>query len=289
MHNLILESGDNMINFKSKTMEINNIDTTPYLTYKKISEIPFIKHGFSTRLGGVSKGIFNSMNLALNRGDNFEDVMANYNRLCKSIGLDMNTLVASSQDHNTFVRTVTEKQYGTGITKEKDIDSVDALITNRKNVTLVTYYADCTPLFFADTKLKAIGLAHAGWRGTVGRIGEKVVGEMKAQFGTNPKDLICAIGPAIGKCCYEVDLSCAQQFYGLSELNTSKFIFPKGNDKFMIDLQMTNKEILIQSGVKEENITLSDICTKCNSDLLWSHRATNGKRGTMCAMMCITK
>lgn len=277
-----------MINFKSEIMNLNNTDTTPYLTYKKLEEIPFIMHGFSTRLGGVSQGIFNSMNLALNRGDKIEDVMANYNRLCKSIGLDVGTLVASSQDHNTFVRTVTENQYGIGITKPKDIESVDALITNRMNVTLVTYYADCTPLFFVDTKLKAIGLAHAGWRGTVGRIAEKVVGEMKAQFGTNPEDLVCAVGPAIGKCCYEVDKACADEFYNLSDLETSKFIFPKENDKFMIDLLETNKEILIKSGVNPSNIILSDLCTKCNSELLWSHRATNGQRGTMCAMMCIT-
>lgn len=294
-----------MITINSRTMKLNNTDTTPFLTYNKLSEIDFIKHGFSTRLGGVSKGIFNSMNLALNRGDKIDNVMVNYNRLCESIGLDVNTLVASSQDHNTFVRTVTENEYGTGIIKEKDIQSVDALITNRPDVTLVTYYADCTPLFFVDTKKKAIGLAHAGWRGTVGRIGEKVVEEMKAQFGTDPKDLVCAIGPNIGKCCYEVDKSCADEFYKLSDLDTDKFIFPLGsshddtgnsdedsqsaeNEKFLIDLQMTNKEILIRSGVREENITLSDLCTKCNSDLLWSHRATKGERGTMCAMMCIT-
>lgn len=278
-----------MINFKSNTMNLKNRETTPFLTYKRLEEIPFIKHGFSTRLGGVSKGIFNSMNLALNRGDKTQDVMTNYNRLCKSIGLDADTLVASSQDHNTFVRVVTEKEYGTGITKPKDIESVDALVTNRPNVTLVTYYADCTPLFFIDTKKKAIGLAHAGWRGTVGRIGQKVVEKMVSEFDTNPADLVCAIGPAIGLCCYEVDKACAQQFYDLSDLNTSNFIFPKENDKFMIDLQMTNKEILIRSGVNPENIVMSDLCTRCNSDLLWSHRATNGQRGTMCAMMCINE
>ena len=272
----------------SKVMTLNNIESVPYLTYNSLSEIKFIKHGFSTRLGGVSKGIFDSMNLAFNRGDNYDDVMENYNRLSKSIGLSFDTLVASAQDHNTFVRVVTEDNYGIGITKPRDIQSVDALVTNRKSVTLVTYYADCTPLFFVDVKSKAIGLAHAGWRGTVGRIGKKVIEKMTEEFGTSPSDLVCAVGPAISKCCYEVDKTCADEFYKLAELDTSKFIFPYKNNKFMIDLLETNRQILINSGVKPENITVSDLCTRCNSDLLWSHRATNGQRGTMCAMMCIT-
>jgi hypothetical protein len=271
----------------SKVMALNNAESVPYLTYNSLKEINFIKHGFSTRFGGVSKGIFSSMNLAFNRGDNIDDVLENYKRLCNSIGVDFNTLVASSQDHNTVVRNVTEEQYGIGITKPKDILSVDALITNKPNVTLVTYYADCTPLFFVDTKNKAIGLAHAGWRGTVGRIGEKVVQKMQQDFSTDPKDLICAVGPAISKCCYEVDKSCADEFYNLKDLDTDKFIFPKENNKFMIDLLETNRQILTSAGVPKENITLSDLCTRCNSDLLWSHRATQGKRGTMCAIMSI--
>lgn len=275
--------------FKSNIMEINNIDTVPYLTYNSLSEIKFIKHGFSTRLGGVSEGIFSTMNLAFNRGDNPQSVVENYKRLCKSIGVDFNTLVASAQDHHTFVRVVSSKNYGVGITKPRDMQSVDALITNEKNVTLVTYYADCTPLFFVDTVKKAIGLAHAGWRGTVGRIGEKVVRKMTSEFGTDPADLKCAVGPAISKCCYEVDKSCADEFYKLGDLDNSQFIFPKENNKFHLDLLECNRQILVKAGVKRENITVSDVCTKCNSELLWSHRATQGQRGTMCAIMSIVE
>ncbi len=276
-----------MNNFKSKTMALNNKDTVPYLTYNSLKEIKFVNHAFSTRLGGVSKGIFSTMNLALNRGDNPDSVIGNYRRFCLSAGFDFDTLVASAQDHNTFVRRVTSKDLGVGITKPRDIQSVDALITDEKNVTLVTYYADCTPLFFVDTVRRAIGLAHAGWRGTVGRIGQKVVRKMTDEFGTNPADLVCAIGPAISKCCYEVDKGCADEFYNLTDLDNSKFIFPQKNNKYMIDLLETNRQILIKAGVKPDNITLSDLCTRCNSDLLWSHRATNGQRGTMCAFMCI--
>lgn len=277
------------MDINSKTMKLNNADTVPYLTYNSLGEIKFIKHGFSTRLGGVSKGIFTSMNLAFNRGDNPDDVVENYKRLCNSIGLDFDTLVASAQDHHTFVRNVTRENLGVGITKPRDMQSVDALITNEKNVTLVTYYADCTPLFFVDTKQKAIGLAHAGWRGTVGRIGQKVIEKMQSLYGTNPRDLICAVGPAISKCCYEVDKACADEFYNLTDLNTSGFIFPAENEKYYIDLLECNSQVLQRAGVPYGNITISDLCTKCNSELLWSHRATSGRRGTMCAVMSIVE
>lgn len=271
----------------SKTMTLNHADSVPYLTYNSLKEIKFINHAFSTRLGGVSEGIFSSMNLAFNRGDNPDSVTENYRRLCESAGFDFNTLVASAQDHHTYVRKVGKENIGTGITKPRDMQSVDALITNESGVTLVTYYADCTPLFFVDPKKKAIALAHAGWRGTVGRIGEEVVKKMSAEFGTNPADLVCAVGPAISKCCYEVDKACADEFYNLKDLDNTEFIFPKENNKFMIDLLEANRKILIKAGVNPDNITVSDLCTRCNSELLWSHRATNGQRGTMCAMMCI--
>lgn len=273
--------------FNSKTMTIHNADSVPYLTYNSLSEIDFINHAFSTKLGGVSMGEFTSMNFAFNRGDNPDSVTENYKRFCKSAGFDYNTLTASAQDHNTYVRAVTTENVGTGIYKPRDIESVDALITNQKGVTLVTYYADCTPLFFVDTNKKAIGLAHAGWRGTVGRIGEKVVQKMTELYGTNPSDLKCAIGPAISVCCYEVDKPCADHFLALKNVNPSDFVHPKENGKYMVDLLETNRQILTAAGVKSENITVSDVCTNCNSDLLWSHRATKGHRGTMCAFMCI--
>ena len=275
------------MNFQSKTMSLNNAHTVPYLTYNSLSEINFINHAFSTRLGGVSEGEFTSMNMAFNRGDNPESVTENYKRICKSAGFDFDSLTASAQDHNTFVRAVTSENKGVGIYKPRDLHSVDALITNEKGVTLVTYYADCTPLFFVDTKQKAIGLAHAGWRGTVGRIGEKVVNKMTELYGTNPADIVAAIGPAISVCCYEVDKPCADNFYALSDIDSSRFVFPKDNGKYMIDLLETNRQILVAAGVKNENITVSDVCTNCNSELLWSHRATKGKRGTMSAFMCI--
>ncbi len=273
--------------FFSNVMKLHNTDSVPYLTYDSLSEITFVNHAFSTKHGGVSEGEFESMNFAFNRGDNPDNVTENYKRFCQSAGFEYETLTASAQDHNTVVRAVTDKDCGVGIYKPRDMESVDALITNEKGVTLVTYYADCTPLFFVDTKNKAIGLAHAGWRGTVGRIGEKVVKKMTELYGTNPADIKAAIGPAISVCCYEVDYPCAENFLKLEGLEPEKFVFPKENGKYMLDLLETNRQILVSCGVKSENITISDVCTNCNSDLLWSHRATKGHRGTMCAFMCM--
>lgn len=268
-------------------MTLRNPGKVPYLQFNSLSEISFINHAFSTRLGGVSSGEFTSMNMAFNRGDNPDSVTENYKRLCQSAGFEYESLVASAQDHNTVVRAVTRKDRGVGIYKPRDMSSVDALITNESGVTLVTYYADCTPLFFVDTRKKAVGLAHAGWRGTAAKIGEKVVEKMTALYGTDPSDVRAAIGPAISVCCYEVDDVCAKHFYAMTELDTDKFVFPKKNGKYMLDLLECNRRILMSAGVKPENITVSDLCTRCNSELLWSHRATNGRRGTMSAFMCL--
>ena len=275
------------MNINSKVMTLNNADSVPYLTYNSLSEIKFINHAFSTRLGGASEGEFESMNMAFNRGDNPDSVTENYKRICTSAGFDYDSLVASAQDHHTFVRAVTTADRGVGIYKPRDIQSVDALITNERGVTLVTYYADCTPLFFVDTKRQVIGLAHAGWRGTVDRIGEKVISKMGELYSTDPSDITAAIGPAISVCCYEVDKPCAERFLALDDLQTNRFVFPKEGGKYMIDLLEANRQILVAAGVKPENITVSDLCTNCNSSLLWSHRATKGHRGTMSAFMCL--
>lgn len=273
------------MSFFSKTNKLNINNNVPYITFNTLSEIPFISHAYTTKDGGVSKGYFSTMNMSFEH-DNFNDVTENYKIFCNATGFNFNDLVASSQDHHTFVRVCTEKEKGIGIYKAKDIMSVDGLITNVPGVTLVIYFADCIPVSFVDIKNKAIGLAHAGWRGTVAKICKEVIDKMNINYGTNPEDLVCTLGPGISRCCYEVDLSCANEFYNL-HLDDSKFVFPKNDKKFMVDLLETNRQVLVSCGVLEDNIVVSDLCTKCNSDILWSHRATNGKRGTMCAMMKI--
>ena len=270
----------------SDVFTLHTKDGVSYLTYDKLSEIPFINHAFSTKIGEGTRTV-HPMDMSFDH-DDYEAVTENYKMFCRATGMDYRSLVASSQDHHTFVRVCTSAEKGIGIYREKDIESVDGLVTIEPGVTLCTYYADCTPLFFVDTATHAIGLAHAGWRGTVGRIAEKVIDTMRRSFGTDPSDLVCAIGPNISVCCYEVDEPCAKEFYALG-LYSEKFIFPKtgGDHKYMIDMLECNRQILVSCGVKPENIAISDICTQHNSDLLWSHRATKGDRGTMCAMMRI--
>ena len=272
------------MNIDSKVFELNTVNGVAFLTYEALSEIPFIRHAFSTKLGEGTATV-HPMDMSFDHDDR-ETVTDNYKRFCKAAGFDYSALVASSQDHHTFVRVVTSAEKGIGVWREKDIESVDALVTIEPGVTLCTYYADCTPIFFVDTATKAIGLAHAGWRGTVAKIAERVLDTMAESFGTVPSDVVCAIGPNIMKCCYEVDEPCAKEFYALG-LDSDSFVFPKGGGKYMVDMLECNRQILVKKGVKPENITVSDLCTKCNSDLLWSHRATSGDRGTMCAMLRI--
>lgn len=274
----------NDMNFNSSVLTLNTVNGISYLTFDKLSEIPFITHAFSTKLGEGSL-TKHPMDMSFDHDDR-DAVTENYKLLCGAVGLDYTSLVASSQDHHTFVRVCTSAQKGIGIYREKDIISVDALVTVEPGVTLCTYYADCTPIFFVDTVTHAVGLAHAGWRGTVGRIAQKVVETMRDSFGTDPKDLVCAVGPNISVCCYEVDEPCANEFYALG-LDSDRFVFPKDGGKFMVDMLECNRQLLVESGVKPDNITLSDICTQHNSDLLWSHRATKGDRGLMCAMLRI--
>jgi polyphenol oxidase len=267
---------------------LNKDKTTPYITFPVLSEIPFIKHGFSTRLGGVSVGIFESMNLGYNRGDCDENVFENYQRICSSMDIDVKDLVTTNQVHNTEVRLATLEDKGKGIIKERDYHGVDGLITNTVGVPLVTYYADCVPLYFVDTKNQAIGLSHSGWRGTVKRMGKVTLDEMKKHFGTNPMDVITVIGPSICGDCYEVSEDVAKAFQDeFTQAQLQDILMDKNNGKYQLNLWQANRHIFLDAGIKEENIHISSVCTCCNSNLLFSHRASEGKRGTLAAFLMI--
>lgn len=275
--------------YNSKNMKLHENAGVVYLTFPMFDKYKYIKHAFSTKIGGVSKNEFSSMNLNYGRGDSEQNVTENFHRFCLAAGFDFSTLTASSQDHHTFIRRVGAENRGVGIFKPKDIESVDGLITNDKNVTLVTYYADCVPLFFLDIKKQAIGLSHAGWRGTVLKIGEKTVNAMIKEFKSSPSDIIVGIGPSIGPCCFEVDAPVYNEFAKLHDIKPNEFITKKDGGKYMIDLWEANRRIIVNAGVPEENITVSKLCTKCNSDWLYSHRAQGSKRGGLAAMMCLTE
>ena len=268
---------------KTETLKINEKGNLTYITFPKLTNTGILNHAFSTRLGGVSEGFFSSMNMSFSRGDNPENVIKNYEILCGAIGIDTENLVFTKQTHTDNVIVVSEKDRGTGFSKPSFSD-IDGLVTNRKNVALVTQFADCTPLLFCDPEKKVIGSCHAGWRGTVKRIGQKTVEVMKNRFNCDPKDIIAAIGPNIGVCCYEVDTPVFNEFLNAG-FDTDKIFIKKKNGKYMLDLRLANKYVLLDSGIKEENIDISDICTHCNADEMFSHRAQGVNRGNMCAVI----
>ena len=273
------------MNFDSKNMGLCRNGETVYLTFPSFTDVPFVRHAFSTRLGGISKNEFSSMNLAFGRGDSDENVRENYRRFCRAAGFEVNSLVASAQDHHTVIRRVGRAQRGIGIWKPQDQASVDGMITNEPGVTLVIRTADCVPIFLLDPEKQAIGLVHAGWRGTVGEIGAKAVAAMVKEFGSRPSDLLAAVGPSIGPCCFEVDRPVRDRFAGLTELGPEAFIHSDKNGKYHIDLWETNRRILEKAGIRPERISIGGVCTKCNAEWLFSHRATGGKRGGLAAFL----
>ena len=244
------------------------VEGIPYLSCPKLEEIPFIKHGFSTRKGGVSEGIFDSMNLSFTRGDEDEAVRENFRRMALAIGVAEDSLVFAKQTHTTNVKVVTEEDKGKGIIKELDYDDIDGLITNIPGVTLVTFFADCVPLYFLDTKNKAIGLSHSGWRGTVHRMGQETLLRMREAFGTDPADVVACIGPSICQDCYEVGPEVIEQFRNaFAECHHENLFYEKPNGKFQLNLWKANRIVLSEAGIPKSQISVTDICTYCNSYL----------------------
>lgn len=264
-------------------------DELPIIEFESFRNIPFIKHGFTTRLGGVSKGMFSTMNLSFTRGDREEDVMENYRRIGRKIGYDIQNFVASHQTHTTNIRIVSKNDRGKGIVVPRDYEDIDGMMTNEKNLVLFTYYADCVPLYFVDKVNKVIAISHSGWKGTVNRMGAKTVEKMINVYGSNPKDIQCAIGPSICKDCYEISEDVAKEFKKEFEKNeVREFLEEKDNGKYQLDLWKVNEIILQQAGIQEKNIENRKICTCCNKEILFSHRGLDGKRGNLAAFLVLT-
>ena len=197
----------------TKTCEINEKDNVTYITFQKLSQYSEdLMHGFSTRLGGISKNHLGSMNLSFTRGDERENVLENHRRFANALEYDETQLVFSNQVHLTNFHKVTKEDCGKGITRESDILEIDGLVTDEPGIPLITFYADCVPLFFYDPMKKVIAMAHSGWKGTVERIGAKMISYMKEEYHSNPKDIVCAIAPSICQKCYEVSEDVALRF-----------------------------------------------------------------------------
>lgn len=259
-----------------------------YLSFPALEALDIVSHAFSTRLGGVSEGIYSTMNFTFTRGDNPEHVMENYRRMAAVLDTDPEWMVLSYQTHTTNVRVVTEEDAGKGIVKDRDYRDVDGLVTNVPGITLVTFYADCVPLYLVDPVHRAIGLSHSGWRGTVNRMGSQTLKKMAEVYGTNPADVICCIGPSICQSCFEVGEEVAEAFAGsFAEFYYPELFYRKENGKYQLDLWRANQIIFAEAGVRPENIHTTDICTHCNPELLFSHRTVGDKRGNLAAFLCL--
>lgn len=272
----------------SGTTELKEKNHVPYIQFKNLSATGIVKHGFSTRKGGVSTGIFSSMNLNFKRGDDTDAVMENYRRMAAALNMRVEDMVLSDQTHTTNVRVITEEDRGKGILKPQDYSDVDGMITNVPGIVLVTSYADCVPLYFVDPVRKAIGLSHSGWKGTVGHIGQKTVWKMHEVYGTEPKDIVAAIGPSICQSCYEVSDDVAEAFRAnFTADEAANILLDKGNGKYQLDLWKANWYVLTDAGILPEHLSVTDLCTACHPDLLWSHRKTNGQRGGLSAFLSL--
>lgn len=256
----------------------------PYLSYPMLENTGIVNHGFSTRLGGVSKGHCATMNISTTRGDDPEAIAENKRRIAAAIGVEVEDMTFTHQTHTTNVAVVREENRGTRFME------TDGMVTNVPGICLVTFYADCVPLYFVDPVKKAIGMSHSGWRGTVGKIGKVTIEKMTEVYGSNPEDLVVAIGPSICQDCYEVSEDVIKQFKAnFAEGIWPELFYQKDNGKYQLNLWKANEHVFLEAGVKKENIAVTNVCTHCNPDILFSHRTTGNMRGNLSAFLALKR
>lgn len=269
---------------EDRIFEERENEGVPYLSFPILDKTCLVNHGFSTRLGGVSKGCWKTMNISTTRGDDPADIEENTKRIAKAIGVCPEDMVFTNQTHTTNIAVAGEKDRG------RRFLETDGLVSNTPGVCLVTFYADCVPLYFLDPVKRAVGLSHSGWRGTVGKMGKKTVEKMTEIFGSRPSDIIAGIGPSICQDCYEVSEDVIYEFKESfrKELWESLF-YQKEDGKYRLDLWRANKEVLLEAGVSESNMAVTNVCTHCNPEILFSHRAAGEKRGNLSAFLALKK
>ena len=262
--------------------EEKTVDGVPYLAYPLLEKTGAVRHGFSTRLGGVSTGHCATMNISTTRGDDPAAVEENRRRIAKAIGVRAEDMTYTNRTHTTNVAVVEAKDRG------KRFMETDGMVTNVPEICLVTFYADCVPLFFVDPVHRAIGLSHSGWRGTVGKMGKVTIERMREEYGTDPAQVVAAVGPSICQDCYEVSVDVIEKF----RENFDKALWPelfyeKADGKYQLNLWRANQAVLTEAGVQGENIAVTNLCTHCNPDILFSHRSTGTARGNLSAFLAL--
>ena len=269
------------ITFSEKGHEMELRDGEfPYLYFPAFEETGLVRHLSTTREGGVSEGYFATTNISYTIGDPYENVIENFRRIGKVLNVPVEKMVCTQQTHTTNVRYVDENDCGRGTIRHREYKDIDGLMTDIPGICLVIYSADCVPLFFLDPVKKAIAMSHSGWRGTVDLMAVETAEKMKEKFGTDPKDLICGIGPSICQKCYEVSEDVIERFRStFDKKDFDRIFYGKENGKYQLDLWEANRLAFLMAGVKMENIHIGGVCTCCNSKQMFSHRATGGKRG----------
>ena len=258
------------------------VNDVPFLAYPLLENTGIVHHGFSTRLGGVSTGNCATMNISTTRGDDPEAIAENKRRIAGAIGVLPEDMTFTHQTHTTNVAVVRKENRGTRFSE------TDGMVTNETGICLVTFYADCVPLYFVDPVKHAIGMCHSGWRGTVGKIGKVTVQKMAEEYGCNPDDMVAAIGPSICQDCYEVSEDVIVEFKkSFDEKYWTELFYSKDNGKYQLNLWKANEIVLMEAGIRREKIAVTNVCTHCNPDVLFSHRTTGDKRGNLSAFLAL--
>ncbi len=269
-----------------RSLEKLKMEQQAFIGIPSLSVYPELVHGFTTRYGGVSTGDYASLNLSFNRPDPTSNVAKNYQILSEKIGVSLENMVLSHQVHDKNVLHVDRRHGGMGIIHERTYENIDGLITSETDLMLVTYYADCVPVYFYDPVNKVIALSHSGWKGTLLNIGVETLKKLIGNYSCHPENIHVAFGPHIKSCCFEVGDDVAETF-----INTfawaNDFISRRPDGKWIIDLEGIIIKNLMDFGIIKDNISGCRICTKCHKDIFFSHRGSNGKTGTGAAFLLI--
>lgn len=244
-----------------------------------------VRHGFTTRKGGVSLAPFDSLNLNRRRGDDPKIVRRNYELMCEAIGVPLEALVLVNYEHGARVHRVGLSDRGKGITRPTDLPKCDGLITDEPGVALLTLHADCMGVFLLDPVRACIGVCHAGWKGVAAGMGRSMVRAMAEAFHSEPRDLLCGISAHIRACCFEVDEPVARVF---SDTFGADAVLEQGGRKPTVDLEACMLASLLGEGVGEANVTVQGECTCCGPESYFSHRRDKGRTGSMASVMMLT-
>lgn len=256
----------------------NNTRGVVYMTSQNIQTV----HAFTTRYGGVSEGIFATLNLGLNLGDARDNLIVNYAIIRSALSVTPGGFACSNQTHGSFIRVVTRADCGEPPVPPEC--EADGLITREAGIALTIFTADCVPILLHDPVRGAVGAVHAGWRGTASNIAGEAILKMTREFGCSPPDIRAAIGPCISKCCYETGSDVADALRAVLKSTADSCIVPRAG-KYMLDLKEANRLLLVNAGLRD--IATSEECTSCQNDKYWSHRRTDGNRGSQAAVITL--